>query len=131
MTTDAGKDTENIIATKHIRNFFQFKKQKTASSGKKRRMFTSETKKTPSEIVDNGISDKTKKEDFDMVSFLGNINGIHRMYGFLYISLPVGTVTTFYFGADGQSIELKLKELDIIGKTLCIPLTLFQIAGGL
>ena len=79
-------------------------------SGKKLRMFTSETKTTPSETVDNGISEKTKKEDFDVVSFLGDINGIRRRYGNLYISLPVGTDTTFSFGADGQSIELKVKK---------------------
>ena len=49
----------------------------------------------------------TKKENFDVVSFVGKINGICQKYGYLYISLPVGTVTTFSFGADGHSIELK------------------------
>ena len=62
---DAGKDTNNIMAMKHIRNFFQFKKQKTASSGKKIVVFTSETKMTtPSETVDNGTTEKKQKRGF-------------------------------------------------------------------
>ena len=65
---------------------------------------------TPSEAVDNGITEKTKNEDFDVVSFVGDIDGIRHRYGYLYISLPVGTMTTFSFGADGQSTELKLKK---------------------
>ena len=44
LMNDAGKDTENLMATKHIRNFFHHEKQKTASSGEKLAVFTSETR---------------------------------------------------------------------------------------
>ena len=56
------------------------------------------------------LQKKNKNEDFDVVSFVGDIDGIRHRYGYLYISLPVGTMTTFSFGAGGQSIELKLKK---------------------
>ena len=103
-----GSDVEGLQATKHISNFFRSKKAKTNDSTRKIALFKTDVNTESTKTKQDCSNEDSTKTDYKIVAFNGCIKGVNRRHGFCYIHLQHGHSTSFSFGADGQSLIVKI-----------------------
>ena len=117
----SGFDTGGLTATKHITYPLRAKKAKVETSSKKLAKFNSEMigGETGNDATED-VSDipATTKTDYKIVDFGGEFNGISRRWGFCYINLHQGFKTTISYGANNQSLIVKIKKPGFYWKDL-------------